>query len=146
MGHAHAKRLFLNHLHKPLGVLGSTLGSSGYGHKLQHGQNAWAIASTPRVSLHMVDRDPIFFGQTVSGWREVKDLHKTLFLVDFSGLFLYSRLLHIRTVGRRSSLSLSTLASAFHLSHLKCLFIVPFTDDRQQASGSPRSRFQPRRT
>lgn len=56
--------------------------------RAQRGHNAWAIASTPRVSLHMADRDPIFFGQTVSGWREVKDLHETLFLDDFSGLFL----------------------------------------------------------
>lgn len=32
MDHAHDERLFLNHLRKPLGVLSSTLGSSGYGH------------------------------------------------------------------------------------------------------------------
>lgn len=119
MGHAHDKRFFLNHLHKPLGVLGSTLGSSGYGYShvrmpgpllRPHG----SLSIWPITTLFSFVRRCL-----VGGWPKIYTRPSfKMTSRDFS-----SKLLRICFVDPRSSLS--TLASTFRLSHLKSLFTVP---------------------
>ena len=118
MGHAHDKRFFLNHLHKPLGaalgVLGSTLGSSGYGYNTVR-----TPRPLPRLHGSLIIR-PItalfsFVRRCLVGGRP-KIYTRPSF--ESTSRDVSSKLLRICFVDPRSSLS--TLASTVRLSHL-CL-------------------------